>query len=514
MSHHNVKLLNDINFNFVNILEKYSNNVKVLNRINSYIKESLETHLNKIHREVENLDKIEKEKNYFINKFLSSMENIFYYIEANDRFIHYDMKHYKIFEEDELCNQIYNDIMENHNSLHSLKFDVLTDIINELKTHTIFTCLPESYTIQSTINYLMTYFFSSKDDAKYFCCIIGDIVLNKSIDVNICINDNLHYFISTFEAIIQKVLGEIYPNNFDEYFLCDTIIKSKKIEDHRILKSTTENQHYLWNDFLNKHAIDLLAVCIHYSRRYINSENYLTHHKNSKTILYLKNNTSVKMIEDFCLNSLNVKKDSSINYENMDYLWHHFLKKNHIPGNLITHSTFHKTIKTYVQYDHLNKQYLSIFHANGSIIQDVKHFLKTELVNDVEDELEISELIAIFEEQHYSVNEDTMIDLVKYFTKCKLTIDNKLIKSTRCKLWDKKGELNTFISIMKQGATSNYPITTDLSFNTIYTKYCKYTSNNGNVSKIVTKKYFVDYIINTIPNEFIVFNKVIKDFWY
>ena len=41
-----------------------------------------------------------------------------------------------------------------------------------------------------------------------------------------------------------------------------------------------------------------------------------------------------------------------------------------------------------------------------------------------------------------------------------------------------------------------------------------YTSNNGNVSKIVTKKYFVDYIINTIPSDFIVFNKVTKDFWY
>jgi hypothetical protein len=159
MSSNNVKLLNEINHNFTKLLEQYSNNYKVLQQVNEYINTKLPVNITKIHREVENLEKIEKEKNYFINKFLSSMDNIFYYINENDVFVHYDMKHYKIFEEDQLINQIYNEITENHISLHSSKFDVLSEIINELKQQSLLKCLPESYTIQSIIKYLMTYFF-------------------------------------------------------------------------------------------------------------------------------------------------------------------------------------------------------------------------------------------------------------------------------------------------------------------------------------------------------------------
>lgn len=510
----NVKLLNEINHTFSSLLEKYADNYKVLDEINKYIKVDLESHLTKIHRDVENLEKIEKERNYFINKFLSSMENIFYYVKENDVFIHYDMNHYKIYEEDILISQIYKEITENHPSLHPFKFDVLQDIVNELKHQSIMNCLPESCTIQNIIKYLMTYFFETKDDAKYFCCVIGDIILQKPIEVNICINHQLIYFIEVFNVIINKGLGYGIAVGLRNYFLCNTIVKSSKLSDHRIMKSTTENQEYLWNDFLKRHAIDLFAVCVHYSKRYANSENYTKHHKSPDSILYLKNNNVKQIIEEFCLNNLSVEKDSIINYENMEYLWHTFLCDKFVPNNVVTKTELHQYIKSFIKYDHTNKQYLSIFHKDSQMIEDVKQFVKTELITDVADELEISELIAIFEEQHYVVEESVMVKLVKYFTDCKFTPDNKIITTTRCKLWDKKGKLNTFINIMKEGASSNYPITEDLSINTIYTKYCKYTSNHGDVRKIVTKKYFVNYILQIIPEEYIVFNKVIKDYWY
>jgi len=514
MSTNNVKLLNEINHSFTSQLEKYSDNYQVLEKINTYITTELKLHLNKIHRDVDNLEKVEKEKNYFINKFLSSMENIFYYVKKKDVFVHYDMKHYKIYEEDKLISDIYKEITEHYPLLHSLKFNILQDIVNELKDQTLFNCLPESCTIQNIIKYLMTYFFESKDDAKYFCCVVGDIILNKTMNVEICINKQLVEFIEAFELVIQKGLGQMLTVELSDQFLSNTIFSSTDLKNHRIIKSNTGDQRCLWNGFLKQHAIDLMVVCIHYSKRYLNSENYIKHHKSPTTILYLKTNSINEIIEEFCLNKLDVKKDSTIHYENIEYLWHMFLHDKYIPDTILSKTELHDTIKSHIQYDHLNKKYLSIFHKDVQLIEDARHFFNNELVVDVSDELEVSELIAIFEEHHYPVDESAMVNLVKYFTYCELTDDNKVICDTRCKLWDKKGELNTFISIMKQGATSNYPITTNLSFNTIYTKYCKYTSNNGNVSKIVTKKYFVDYIINTIPSDFIVFNKVTKDFWY
>jgi len=515
MSTNNIKLLNEINRKFTSHLEPYADNYKVLEQINKYITEELKLQLNKIHRDVENLEKIEKEKNYFINKFLSSMENIFYYVKQKDVFIHYDMKHYKIYEEDKLISDIYTEITQHNPLLHSLKFDILQDIINELKQQLLFNCLPESSTIQNIIKYLMTYFFESKDDAKYFCCVIGDIILNKSINVNICINSHLNEFIKTFEEISIKELGDLLPFGLSNRFSCNTIVQTNPLNNHRIIKSNNDNQRYLWNGFLNKHAIDLLAVCIHYSKRYLNSENYIKHHKSPDTILYLKNNTPKEIVEEFCLNHLDVKKDCVIHYENMEYLWHTFLSNNYIPDSILSTShELHEMIRSYIQYDHLNKKYLSIFHKDAQQIEDIKQFLNSELVVDVNDELEISELIAIFQEQHYLVDESMMVSLLKYFTHCDITDDNKIICDTRCKLWDKKGGLDTFINIMKKGASLNYPITEDLTINDIYTKYCKYTSNNGNVCKIVTKKYFVNYIIQHIPENYILFNKVVKSFWY
>jgi hypothetical protein len=512
MTTNNVKLLNEITHNFTQIIENYADNYKVLEKINEYIYGELKTNIKKIHRDVENLEKIEKEKNYFINHFLSSKENIFYYVKDKDVFIHYDMQHYKIYEEDKIASNIYREITENYPSLNASKFDVLQDIINELKQQTIHDCLPESFTIQNIIKYLTTYFFESKDDAKYFCCVIGDIVLNKKNNIDICVNNHLIDFIETFDIVIGGELGELYDYYSNQ--LSKEIVHSNALNNHRIIKSTSEDQQYLWKGFLNKHAIDILIVCIHYSKRYVSSENYIKHHKSSATILYLKNNNVKEIVQDFCLNDLTVRKNVSINYENMEYLWHTFLDEKQIPKNVLTSTELHRYTQSYVKYDNDNMNYLSIFNKDSQMIQDVKQFLKTELVIDINDELEISELISIFEESYYSVDESKMISLLKYFTMCSMTLDNKIIMDTRCLLWDKKGGLDTFIKIMKKGAVANYPINKNLSINTIYTKYCKYTSNNGDINKIVTKNYFVNYIIKKIPSECIIFNKISSMYWY
>ena len=194
----NVKLLNEINRNFTTILEKYSTNIKVLNKVNDYVKDKLEHHINKIYKENSDLESTNKERDYFINKFLSSMENIYYYVKERDLFIHYDMHHYKCIEEDHISSQIYNDIIENHPRLSQYKFDIQNEIVDEYKTQLLVQSIPESYTIQNVIKFLMTYFFDYKDDAKYFCCILGDLILNKESNKVFCINENLLNFINIY----------------------------------------------------------------------------------------------------------------------------------------------------------------------------------------------------------------------------------------------------------------------------------------------------------------------------
>ena len=67
MSIDNVKLLNEINLNFLNIIEKYSNNKRVLNKVNDYVKEKLQLHIDKISKEMILIQ--QKKKSYFVNYF-------------------------------------------------------------------------------------------------------------------------------------------------------------------------------------------------------------------------------------------------------------------------------------------------------------------------------------------------------------------------------------------------------------------------------------------------------------
>ena len=514
MSIDNVKLLNEIHHNFVTILEKYSNNKAVLNKVNEYVTTKLENHIHKIHKEVDDKESTQKERDYFINNFLSSIENIYYYVKEKELFIHYDMKHYKCFEEDEICSQIYNDIIKDYTSLMNYKFDIQNEIINEYKTQALNKCIPESYTIQSVIKYLMTYFFDSKDNAKYFCCILGDLILGKKIDNVFCINSNLYQFITTFQNIINGTIDNVSILN--DKFTINELNLNVDIKTHRILYSSNVDKLCLWNDFLNRHAIDIYVVCIHYSRRYLNSEKYLNHHKTPHHILYLKTNDVKNIVKTFGLQKISVDQNSSITYENMKFLWYKYLKSKQIPTNIIPIPSLHKEMLSYAKYDTINSNYLCVSHDDNKLIINIKQFMDSYIVNDSFDQLEISEIVEIYKNQHDhdNINESIMIEIIKYFTQYTFVNDDKTITNVKCLLWDKKGELFNFIDLMKSShQDGSWVIEENLSFNTIYTKYCKYTSNNGNVNKIVTKKYFIEFILSSIPENNIRYNKILQSYW-
>ena len=61
--------------------------------------------------------------------------------------------------------------------------------IRTIKARSPLTAIPESYTIQHTINLFIPNLFSSKYSAKYFLTLLGDNILNKN-SPEYC----LHYF--------------------------------------------------------------------------------------------------------------------------------------------------------------------------------------------------------------------------------------------------------------------------------------------------------------------------------
>ena len=533
MSIETIKLVNKITRDFMSILEKYSDNINTLNHIDYYITHKLDSNIKKI-AVSDNNEGVLKERQYFINKFLCSMENIFYYVETNDIFIHYDLNHYKIFEEDSLRSQIYNEIMQQHPSLSKYKFDIETEIINELKKETLFNCIPESSTIQNVINCLMTVFFDIKESAKYFCCVLGDFILEKNVEQVYCINGEILEFLILFEKTILNRLGNIGLVNSNR-FVCDKVLNTCKLNEHRVIYSRTNSKISLWTEFLNKYAIDICAVCIHYSKRYLNSEKYIaSNDKKLENILYLKNNSVKKMVQQFSLKNFKSDLQKTITYENMEYLWYTYLKNEYLPTDIISNKEFHFLMQS-ACYSNIpnagnNKDdqtsYLCITHPDNGNITNVKQFLDEKLENNDSDQLEISELVEIYIEYAATrpplniscttnmLNETAMLDIVSYFTNFNIINDGKTIDGISCSLWNKKGELSSFIELVKTlHNDKTKEITENISFNEIYTKYCKYISHTGNVNKIVTKSYFINFIIKYIPEKYIIFNKILKQYW-
>ena len=383
----------------------------------------------------------------------------------------------------------------------------------------------------------MTFFFDIKETAKYFCCVIGDFILKKNVEQVYCINSEILEFITLFEKIIANRLGDIGLIKSNK-FVCNKVLDTK-LNKHRLIYSQTNSKVNLWTDFLNKYAIDIYAVCIHYSKRYLNSEKYITsNRKKLENILYLKNNSVKKIIQQFSLNKFKTDSQKSITYENMEYLWYAYLKNEFLPTDIISSNEFH----TLMQYEH-NRNLPATFESNNDIsknqslyyclnhpdndtITNVKEFLKEKLYHSDADQLEISELVEIYMEYVYTnptlnisyttniLNEKLMLDMVSYFTSFNIINDGKTIDCISCSLWDKKAELSAFIDLVKtQHNDKTKEIVENISFNDIYTKYCKYISHTGNVNKIVTKSYFINFVIKHIPENYIIFNKISKHYW-
>ena len=82
-------------------------------------------------------------------------------------------------KEDDVQYTILNAISSNK-TLMDWKQKLKVTILKKIKERDIFSCIPESETIQNVINKLHPSICDTKEKAKYFLTIIGDILLKKS----------------------------------------------------------------------------------------------------------------------------------------------------------------------------------------------------------------------------------------------------------------------------------------------------------------------------------------------
>ena len=502
------------------LCNEYSENDYILQRMEHHIHTQLKTILkneNDAHekRMVRNNNLI-IEQNNFVRVFLS--KNMYYYLSTNNTgcFYEYDKKHYNIVKEDDILYKLLHDI-SHESCIQDWKYKTKISVIKQIKERSLYSCVPESPTIQSVLRMLCPTVFSTRTVAKYFLTIIGDSILKKNRDLLYFVHGKSKNFMGLLEKYAYVALGHAHlAKNFVKYH-------DSHIYNHCRILSMNDVETY---EFSLNQGVDLMCVAIHYSNRFAGADEYILKKADNdlKKYTFMLRNDDISqkdavfsskiscIIADFCKNMLDVTIDDDISgqdqschamkWKDMHYLWKSYLANMAIP-NIMYSSTLKQQLSQLYTYDEEQDTFLNVTSKYLPKTRNFITFWNTNIVYEESEELELDEICLLFKTTGSYIQEDDVVKIVTHFFPDTVIKDNKYVVGVRCMLWDKK------LDIIK--AMCNFKTTVDqcddytmVSFDELYVYYCDVFKPLYTVSK----RYFESTISHYLE-EYIVYETFI-----
>jgi hypothetical protein len=479
--------------NIKSLYKKYDGNT--ISRLEMYINIELPVLLDKYNKQEKKNLFLETKIKKYIKDFITN--NQFFYIKQTDTFLKYDGENYIFVNEDAIWFIILKDIL-NYEILIESKQNIKSRIIKNIKERSLFNTIPESYTVQFVLSFFTPTLFDTKDDVKHFMTLIGDNILNKSSDLYYFVPIESKLFFDTLEAMVYYHFG----SRLNITSLIRYRYRGEDYDKSRIIYFTKSiSNKSCWLSFLKDNIFNFLAVCCHYSARYVSAVNYVNKGNAvlKSKILYLKNNTKEELIHTFSEKMLIKGGNHKIHLKDMFFLWKIYLKQRNIP-NIIYKLEFETIIKNKV--DNSNNFFTSIKSNYLAGAKFLKKFWITHMLKDNDEEIEISELHTLLmkwleDKPNFDFDENSLRDIIDYFYD-DVTIENdKFLIGIGCNLWNKQADiLEAFQNKF------NKEINADITIYDSYVMYCKYSGNNGKLLT-VSKKYYYKYIDKVIPTQYI-----------
>jgi len=487
---------------------KYYDNPIIFNKLTQYIEnlpELLETTNTTIIERAERKNKLECESETFIQKFLHNHK--FYYHVTSELFFEYKDNTYMLIKEDDVQHTILSTISANK-TLMDWKHRLKVTILKKIKERDIFSCIPESETIQSVINRICPSLCDSREKAKYFLTVLGDVLMKRNQLVYF-FNPKTKQFLKELSNLSCMLFGTPNLLNIFKFKYYDHNFAECRIVDIQDVTNLDNWRMY----FKQENALDLFCVAAHYSNRYDGADNFLQEHCNDEELKkyarYLKNNNEKQIINNFFEKTIEPSDDCSISWKNMQYLWKQFIETEKLPNVFFTSNLKSKLIDKmkydghkdvfldctskllpivikFIQFwtDHIEVRILDDDISNNNIIDN-----DNDSINDNE-ELEIDELCSLFTyHMKTNMNEKNILDLIKHYYPDTYIEDDKYILHTRCKLWNKKQDILKSLQKYKNNSTSTEIHTDEIPINDLYQFYC------GSKHRFtVSKRYFEKFI--------------------
>jgi hypothetical protein len=413
------------------------------------------------------------------------------------------------------------------NIASAAKYKIKNRIIKSIQSRDILSSIPESRTIQNVIGLLYPALFRTRDHAKYFLTILGDVLLKKSAP--------LIYFIPpASKDFIKDLGGECYglfgsgSNTFAGAFkfkYYEHQYKDCRIVDIHAPAASSSSvsgsasvaacrpTHLRLSHMpeLKSSTIDLFCVAAHYSHRFGCADGFLEHHCKTPEVAthawFFRGRTEQQIINEFVDHSTEpASSENGITMPNMLYLWKLYLADFRLPS-MIFAATLRSKLADYAS----SAASASVSASNDvfpnrtsrylPIVSQFRRFWGEQcFINETEIELEIDELSTLFNEYAGAgtatgaASDATLLGILRHFYPDVVIEDDKYILNVGCFLWDKKAEINEYLDQFK-----NQCVTHNHSFpQPLYNAYEYYCGKCYLVAKrhIISKRYFEKYFVD------------------
>ena len=440
----------------------------------------------------------------FIEHFLN--ESSQYYYNANvELFFVYDAdadRNYSVINEDDILHPILTKISCNR-ELMPWKYKIKNQVLRRIKDRDLLSSIPESQTIQRTLNMLCPMLFRTRDCAKYFLTVIGDVILKKTVCISAADVEPIYIATPKSRQFIKGLSQECvtlfgtallpaFKFKFYEYAFSDCRLLD--MNDVSVDAFSAPFKHRL---------IDIFCVAAHYSQRYDNAEAFLNKQcKDTIThdrVLYLKHHPEDLLIAKFVAtcepSPLNTM---SISWKNMMYLWKVFIEEERIPNVFFANALKARLIQILPNYSEPSDSFVQLTSKHLPLVARFKDFwTQTITVNPNDEcELEIDEFTALFKQYHsaqpspqlqsHNHTDTVFLGLIRHFYPDVVIENDKYLMQVSCSLWDKRGDV---LASMQEYTTSTQPTSYKA-----YEYYCQQQrlkcKNTGSHHLIVSKKYF------------------------
>ena len=435
----------------------------------------------------------------FIEQFLSDSTHNYFYNGAIDLFFEYDNVKYCKIEEDDIVYAALT-TLQDYPELKPWKYKIKNQILKRVKDRELLNSIPESCTIQNVIGIIYPAIFSSRDAAKHFLTILGDI-LNKK-------NTNYYFISARAKRFIQELslqccalfgipsLTNVFKFKFYEHTFSECRLLNVNEVGVRAIKLNEYSSPF------KRSIVDIMCVSSHYSKRFGSADSFLESPYCKDASLaahcfYLKTNDEISIINKFVSMSTEPCDNYNITWKKMQYLWKLFLEDENLPYIMFTNQLkAHLTsilpcraagdanddesgaiagsgpgsgsgsssdiVFTGITSKHLPivSDFLVFWKETIIVIGDVlgagaaaSNAALSTASREEEDELEIDELAILFinyvrtrkptqkNVNNLNITDELMHGLVKHFFSEIQIEDDKYIMNVTSKMWNKKKEI-------------------------------------------------------------------------